>query len=84
MIRVLVLDDDPEVRYGIYDYLKRDYEIYVTKKENEVFNILNQTNINLIIFDIQGNLYNVGNVGISYEQNGSRSGHKTGFAIFYF
>ena len=51
MIRVLVLDDDPEVRYGIYDYLKRDYEIYVTKKENEVFNILNQTNINLIIFD---------------------------------
>ena len=51
MIRVLVLDDDSEVRYGIYDYLKRDYEIYVTKKENEVFNILNQTNINLIIFD---------------------------------
>ena len=47
MIRVLVLDDDPEVRYGIYDYLKRDYEIYVTKKENEVFNILNQTNITI-------------------------------------
>ena len=41
MIRVLVLDDDPEVRYGIYDYLKRDYEVYITKKENEVFNILN-------------------------------------------
>ncbi len=51
MIRVLVLDNDPEVRYGIYDYLKRDYEVYITKKENEVFNILNQTNINLIIFD---------------------------------
>ncbi len=51
MIRVLVLDDDPEVRYRIYDYLKRDYEVYITKKEDEVFNILNQTNINLIIFD---------------------------------
>ena len=51
MIRVLVLDDDPEVRYGIYDYLKRDYEIYITKKEKDVFNILNQTNIDLIIFD---------------------------------
>lgn len=51
MIRVLVLEDDPEVRYGIYDYLKRDYEVYITKKENEVFNILNQTNIHLIIFD---------------------------------
>lgn len=51
MIRVLVLDDDPEVRYGIYNYLKRDYEVYITKKENEVFNIINQTNINLIIFD---------------------------------
>lgn len=51
MIRVLVIDDDPEVRYGIYDYLKRDYEVYITKKENEVFNILNQTNINLIICD---------------------------------
>ena len=51
MIRVLVLDDDPEVRYGIYDYFKRDYEVYITKKENEIFNILNQTNINLIIFD---------------------------------
>ena len=51
MIRILVLDDDPEVRYGIYDYLKRDYEVYITKKENEVFDILNKTNINLIIFD---------------------------------
>lgn len=51
MIRILVLDDNPEVRYGIYDYLKKDYEVYITKKENEVFNILNQTNINLIIFD---------------------------------
>lgn len=49
MIRVLVMDDDPKVRYGIYDYLKRDYEVYITKKENEVFNILNQTNIHLII-----------------------------------
>lgn len=49
MIRVLVKDDDPKVRYGIYDYLKRDYEVYITKKENEVFNILNQTNIHLII-----------------------------------
>ncbi len=51
MIRLLVLDDDPEIRYGIYDYLKRDYEVYITKKEKDVFNILNQTNIDLIIFD---------------------------------
>lgn len=51
MIRILVLDDDPDVRYGIYNYLKKDYEIYITKKEIDVFNILNQTNINLIILD---------------------------------
>lgn len=51
MIRVLVLDDDPDVRYGIYDYLKAGYEVYITKKEKEVYSILNQTNINLIIFD---------------------------------
>lgn len=51
MIRILVLDNDPEVRYRIYDCLKTDYEVYITKKEKEVFNILNQTNINLIIID---------------------------------
>ena len=44
MIRVLVLDDDPDVRYGIYDYLKAGYEVYITKKEKEVYSILNQTN----------------------------------------
>ena len=51
MIRLLVLEDDPEVRYGIYDYLKQDYEVFVTKRKNEVFKIFNQTNIDLIIFD---------------------------------
>lgn len=51
MIKLLVLEDDPEVRYGIYDYLKQDYEVFVTKKAKEVFKILNQTNIDLIIFD---------------------------------
>ncbi len=51
MIKLLVLEDDPEVRYGIYDYLKQNYEVFVTKDEKEVFRILNQTNIDLIIFD---------------------------------
>ena len=51
MIRLLILDDDPEVRYGIYDYLKQDYEVFVTKNIKEVFKIFNQTNIDLIIFD---------------------------------
>ena len=51
MIRLLVLEDNPEVRYGIYDYLKQNYEVFVTKDEKEVFRILNQTNIDLIIFD---------------------------------
>lgn len=51
MIKLLVLEDDPEVRYGIYDYLKQSYEVFVTKDEKEVFRILNQTNIDLIIFD---------------------------------
>lgn len=51
MIKIIVLDDDPEVRYGIYDYLKKYYEIYITKDKKDVFKILNQTNINLVIFD---------------------------------
>ena len=51
MIKLLVLEDDPEVRYGIYDHLKQNYEVFVTKDEKEVFRILNQTNIDLIIFD---------------------------------
>lgn len=51
MIKLLVLEDDPEVRYGIYEYLKQSYEVFVTKDEKEVFRILNQTNIDLIIFD---------------------------------
>ena len=51
MIKLLILEDIPEVRYGIYDYLKQNYEVFVTKDEKEVFRILNQTNIDLIIFD---------------------------------
>lgn len=51
MIKIIVFDDDPEVRYGIYDYLKKYYEIYITKDKKDVFKILNQTNINLVIFD---------------------------------
>lgn len=51
MIKIIVFDNDPEVRYGIYDYLKKYYEIYITKDKKDVFKILNQTNINLIIFD---------------------------------
>lgn len=37
MINLLVLEDDPEVRYGIYDYLKQNYEAFVTKYEKEFF-----------------------------------------------
>ena len=51
MIKLLILEDNPEVRYGIYDHLKQNYEVFVTKDEKEVFRILNQTNIDLIIFD---------------------------------
>ena len=51
MIKVVIFDNDPEVRYGIYNYFKQSYEVYVTKDENEVFEILNQTNVKLIIFD---------------------------------
>ena len=31
MIRLLILEDNSEVRYRIYNYLKQDYEIFVTK-----------------------------------------------------
>lgn len=41
MIKLLILEDDPEVRYGIYDDLKQNYESFVTKDEKEVFRILN-------------------------------------------
>lgn len=51
MFKILVLDDSPEVRYGIYDYFKIDYEVYIAKKEKEVCSILNKTRIDLIIFD---------------------------------
>ncbi len=51
MFKILVLDDNPEVRYGIYDYFKSDYEVYIAKREKEVCSILNKTRIDLIIFD---------------------------------
>lgn len=51
MPRILVMDDDPEVRYGLYEYLKKYYDIFITKKESEIYNILNKTSINLIIFE---------------------------------
>lgn len=51
MIRIIIFDKDPNCRYGIYEHLKMDYEIFVTKKSKDVFSLLYQTNINLIICD---------------------------------
>lgn len=51
MIRILVYEDNPNYRYKIYEYLKSDYEVFITKKFKDVFQILNQTNINLMICD---------------------------------
>lgn len=51
MIKILVCHNNPEIRYGIYNHLKNDYEVFITKSIKEIYSILNQTNIDILIFN---------------------------------